>query len=183
MPRHVFLRQVKFPNQKIKELVADIGSDLQTDCLVEPPATELHFNGFEQVVGLFVLDRQVTIAAHAERCPVFNDHANEEPVELGTDQQFGGQEPTGRTLDESREDVRNFEPSKSAVSRLRIGHVDGERQGKIRDIRKRVSGIYGERRENRKHPLCVEVIKVGSLGRRGVFPADDLDSSGTEFGY
>ena len=89
MQRHVFSCQVKFPNQKIEDLVADIGSDLETDCLVEPPSTELHFNGLEQVVGFFVFNRQVTIAAHAERCPVLNDHADEESVELGTDHQFG----------------------------------------------------------------------------------------------
>ncbi len=165
MQRHVFSCQVKFPNQKIEDLVADIGRDLETDCLVEPPSTELHFNGFEQVVGFFVFNRQVTIAAHAERCPVLNDHADEEPVELGTDHQFGGQEPTGRTLDESREHVRNFEPSKSAITRLGIGHVDGERQAQgQRYTGNGWPGIDGERRENRKHPLFVEVIKLGALG-------------------
>jgi len=86
---------------------------------------------FQQVVGFFFFDGEVTVAADAKRRPTLHDHAHEELVEFGADDFLGRHEAAGRTFDQAREHVGNLEASKASIAGLRIGNVDGKRQRQV----------------------------------------------------
>ncbi len=92
MERHIVHREIELANEQLEHLGTDVVRDLEADRLVEPAPAQLHLDGFEQVVGLFLFQGQVGVAADPERRPVLDDHADEEPVELGSDELLHRQE-------------------------------------------------------------------------------------------
>ena len=95
MHRDVVMGKVELTDQQLEELFADVEGNFEPHGAVEPTATKLHLDRFEQVVGFFFLDREVTVATDAERGPAFHDHADEEPIEFGADDLLGRYESTG----------------------------------------------------------------------------------------
>ena len=100
---HVLHRQIEFAHQQFEHLGADVVGHLEAHRLVEAAAAEFHLDRFEQVVGLFLLEREVGVAADPERRPVLDDHADEQPVELGGDELLDREESSRRRRHEPRE--------------------------------------------------------------------------------
>ena len=81
MERDVFGREFELAHQQAEQVVAHVVGDLEADRPLEPAAAQLHLDRFEQVVGLLLLEREVGVAADAERRPLLDHHADEQPVE------------------------------------------------------------------------------------------------------
>ena len=182
MQGDVFAFEIEFAHQEVEDLVADVGRDFEAHRLVESSTSEFHFDGFEQVIGFFFFNSEVAVAADPERGPVLDDHADEEPIELRANDLLSEDEPTGRAADQPREHVGHLEASKSPITSLGVGHIDGQRQRKVRDVGKRVARVDRQRGEDREHPLFVEVVELGAFLGGRVIPVDDLDARSAEFG-
>ena len=73
----------------------------------EAPAAQLHLDRREQVVGLFLLEREVGVAGDPEHRVLLDDHADEQRVQLGGDELLGRQEPLAvGQCDQAGEDGR-----------------------------------------------------------------------------
>ena len=147
---------LELANEQVEHLIADAVLDLEPNRVVEPAPPELELDGFEQVVGLFVLERQVGVARDPEHRPLLDDHADEQRRQMRGDQLLGGQEAPFVERDQAREHVRDLEPHEPALARLGVGDVGGDAQGEVGDVRERVAGIDRQRREHREDPLVVE---------------------------
>ena len=148
--------------------------DLEADGLAEPAPPQLLLDGEQQVVGLVLLDREVGVAGHAEEVVLQDLHAGEQGVEVGLDDLVDEHEPRRLDLDEARQDLRHLDPGEAALAGGRVAQADRDRQAERRDVRERVAGVHGERRQDREdlveEPLAERLVV---LGDRGV--VDELD--------
>ncbi len=128
---------LELANEQVEHLTADAVLDLEPHRVVEPAPPELELDGFEQVVGLFVLERQVGVAGDPEHRPLLDDHADEQRRQMGGDQFLGGQVATFVERDEAWEHVGDLEPDEAALARLGVGDVGGDAQGEVGDVRER----------------------------------------------
>ena len=161
--RDVVVREFEFTDEQVEQLRADVVGHLETDRLVEAASPQFGLDGFEQVVGLVLLEVDVGVATHPERSPLLDDHPDEERVEFGGDQFLDGEEPPDGDLDEAWEHVRDLQSSESAVPGVGIGDVDRQRQREVGDVRERMAGIDGEGRQHRVHALLVPLVERGDL--------------------
>ena len=174
--RDVLRCQFELPDEQAQQVVAHVVRDLEADRPLEAAPAQFHLDRFEQVVGLFLLEREVGVAADAERCPLLDDHADEQAVELGGDQLLDRQEASAAERHQTGEDARHLESGETAVAGFGVGDVDGERQGEVGDVRERVSGVDGQRGEHGEHPLVVERVERDPLGVGRVGVRDDVDA-------
>ena len=122
--RDVFWREFEFAHEQTEQIVAHVVGDLEPDGALETPTPQFHLDRFEQVVGFFLLEREVGVAADPERRPFLDDHADEQPVESGGDELFDRQEPAGASdTHEAREHVRHLQPGESTIAGFRVGDV------------------------------------------------------------
>ena len=124
--------------------------DLEADGLAEPPPPELLLDGHEEVVRLVLLDRQVGVAGDPEEVRLQDLHAAEQEVEVGLDDLVDEDELGWRDLDEAGQDRRDLDPREPPLAGLRVAQADGDRQAERADVRERMAGIHGERREDRE---------------------------------
>ena len=182
MERDVVHRELEFAHEQLQHLGADVMGHLEAHRLVEAPASQLHLDGLQEVVGLLLLQREVGVAADPERCPVLHDHPHEEPVELGRDQLLDGQVATRRHLHQSREELGDLEPGEATVAGLRIRDVDRQREREIRDVGERVAGVDGQRSEHREDALVEPVVEFGAFLVGHLVPRDDVDPDVAQLG-
>ncbi len=171
-------------NEQFEHFRADVVRHFEADRLVESPASELHLDSFEEIVGLLLLERQVGVATDPERRPVFDDHAHEEPVELRGDQLLDREVSARTDRNEPWEQLRHLQTGESPVAGLRIRDVDRQREREVRDVRERVTGVDGERGEHGEDPFVEPIVEFDAFVVGDVVPRDDVDprrarSSGT----
>ena len=89
---HVAGTEVEFAQQQLEHLLTDPGLHLHTHGAPEPAATQLHLHRRQQVVRVFVLQREVDVAGDPEDGVLLDHHADEQTVQLSGDQLFCRQE-------------------------------------------------------------------------------------------
>ena len=92
MRRDVVGAEVELAQQQLEHLLTDPGLHLDTHRAAEPPAAQLHLDRREQIVGVFVFERQVDVAGDPEDRVLLDHHADEQAVQLGGDELLGRQE-------------------------------------------------------------------------------------------
>ena len=70
--RDVVGRELELAHQQAEQVLAHVVGDLEPDRPLEPATAQFHLDRFEQVVGLLLLERQVGVAADAERRPLLD---------------------------------------------------------------------------------------------------------------
>src|SRR5262249_38548950 len=170
--RHVVL--AKLVEQQRAQVRRHVVLHFDANDLAEPSLEDLLFDRREQIFRLFDRDVEIGVARDPERIPRGDLEAREERAEVRADDLLERNEVEGPALhwNPTREASRNLYPGESDGTAFRISHFgcDGER--KIRDVWKRVPGIDGERRQNRKD-LRLEVFVDGApFGRRQIAHAE-----------
>ena len=158
--------EIEFPEQEFEHLFADAGLHLDTNGAAEAPATQLHLDRGQQVVGFLVLQGQVDVAGDPEDRVLLDDHPDEEAVQPGGDQLLGREKPNAvGQADQPREHVRHLDSGKPALAGVGVTDHRGEAESQVRDVRERVRRIDGERREHREDPLFEDVDRGTSCLR------------------
>ena len=173
---HVVGVQVELAHEQLEHLVAHRVGDLEADGPVEAAAAQLHLDGFEQVVGLLLLDREVGVAGDAERRRLLDLHAGEQAVEMGDDELLGGEVATLVDRHEAREQVGHLDPGEALLAALGVADERGDGQGQVGDVRERVARIDRQRREHGEHALLVDLGHRLAVGLGEVAPAHDGDA-------
>ena len=109
-------------DQDVAELVGAVRGHLEPHRLAEPPTLELHLHGGRQVVGLVLLDRQISVAGHPEGVVLPDGHGREQRVQVCGDHLLEGDEPfTVGQHHEARQHRRHLDPGDTAGPADRVG--------------------------------------------------------------
>ena len=89
------------------------------------------------------------------------------------------------TSNEAGEHRRHLDPGEAPVVDLGIGVGDhrGDAERELGDVRERVAGIDGERRQHREDALLVDLGHPLAVDGVEVVPADDGDAGGGQLGH
>ena len=153
--------------------------DLDANGLAEPPPPELLLDRHEEVVRLVLLEREVGVARHPEQVVLEHLHAREQGVEIGLDDLVDQHEARRLHLEEAGQDLGHLHAGEAPFAGLRVAQADRDRQAQRRDVRERVAGVDGERREDRVD-LVEEALsqRLVVLRDRGVL--EELDAFGSQ---
>ena len=165
---------------RIEDLPGHLGHrplGLEPDGLAEPAAPDLLLDREQEVVGLVLLDRDVGVAGHPEQVGLEDLHAPEQLVEVGLDDLVEEHELVALDREQAREQRRDLDPGEALLAGLRVAQPDGDRQAQGGDVRERVAGVHGERREDRED-LVVEPAAEGLVVLRDLVVVEDLDALG-----
>ena len=150
----VVLAEVELALQELAHLVGDVGADLEAHGPAELPATQLDLDGGEEVVGLLLLEGEVGVAADAERGGGLHVHPREQLAEVGGDHLLERHEPLAvGHHHEPRQQVRHLDAGEPPLAGDGVAEEHRQVQREVRDVRERVTGVDGERREHREDPL------------------------------
>ena len=163
--------------------------DFDAHYIGEAALPHAFFDRLQQVAGFQVLNLAVGIAGDVEGMRFEDRHAGKQVAQVGSDQLL---QPDERLLLDHRlgAALRLGSPAQWDQLRQRIGNLDARKvlfafaaaqhhrqiQAQVRDVRKRPSGIEGQRRQRGKNGF----LKVGVRGRALLF-ASDRHSSGCGF--
>ena len=173
MREHVVVGELELVADELERLRRDVVLDLESDCLAEPAPPQLHLDGRQQIVRLFVLDGQVCVPSDAERDAVVDLHAGEELLQVGADHLLQGHEPLAvGQHDEPGQQRRHLDPGEAALRGARVpdDHTEVEREGG--DVREGVAGVdrqWGQHGEDATlelvgQPDPVLVVELGPAG-------------------
>ncbi len=130
----------------------------------------------QQVVGLVVPDLEVVVPGDPERRVAHDLHAWEQGLEVGRDHLLQRHEALAiRQRHEARQQGGDLDPREPLVPAQRVADDDSQVQREVGDIRERMAGIDGERREHRKDALpevAREVLDVLPLQLGGIHELD-----------
>ena len=146
---HLLLAGAEPLHQPSEHPVRDRARHLEPDDVAEAAAAQLQLDRLEQVVGL-VGDLEVGVARDAEDGALDDLHLREEPVEEVRDHGLERDERAPLAdLEEARQALGHLHAREALLPRLRIANEDGEAVGEARDVRERLPGPDGERRQHR----------------------------------
>ena len=174
--------QVELALKQRAQLLRHRRVDLEPDRLGRAAAPqELGAQRREQVLGLVDLDLDVGVARDAEDVERLDLHAREEQVEVRRDHLLDRHEaPAAGHLEEPRQQRRHLHAREARLARQRVAHDHGQVQRQVGDVRERVGGIDGERRQHREDPVLEHLAQLVALRRLELVPVDDADSRGAE---
>ena len=124
-------------------------------------------HGRHQIVRLVFLDLEVHVAGYPERMRTDDRESGKQQIEVGRDSLFEPDEVMALRLDKAEvlvapglllardrkqpaEGVRHLEPCEAPPPNG-VVDLDGEVEAQVRDVRKRMSRVEGERREDRRN--------------------------------
>ena len=108
-------------------------------------------------------------------------HAGEELIDVGEDQVLDEHEPVALgQSDVAAEHVGHLQAGEAPVVVDRVAQDDAEAHRQVRDVRERVPGIDGQRREHREDPIFELPGEVLLVAPRELVPREDLDPLGRE---
>ena len=145
------------------------------DDLAEAAPLQLELDRLEQVVGL-VGHLEVGVARDAEGRALDDLHLREEHRQEVADHALerevdaalaDGQEP--------RQELRHLDPRETLLARLRVAHEEAEAQREPGDVRKRLAGPDGERRQHREDLALETARQLLELLRLAVLDVRDDD--------
>ncbi len=122
--------------------------DLEPHDLAEAPLAQLLLEGHQQVVRLVLLDREVRVAGDPEEVVLEHLHAGEEDVEVGGDDLLEQHVRPDADFPEPRQHRRHLDPREAPLPGVGVADRDREREREVADVRERVPGIDGERRQD-----------------------------------
>ena len=163
---HVGGRELELADQQLEHLLARSSSATsRRTASLEPATAQLHLDRFEQVVGLLLLERQVGVAGDAERRPLLD-----RPCRRTSGRSWAAMSCSTGTKRPVVEHGRAAGTRSGTLSRAKrrspvsgSATVSRERQREVGDVRERVAGIDGERREHREDPLRRRTSSSGAL--------------------
>ena len=153
--------------------------DLEADGLAEAPAPDLLLDREQQVVGLVLLDRDVGVARDPEQVRLDDLHAPEQLVEVRLDHLVEQHELVPLDREQARQAGRDLDAGEAGLAALRVAQADRDRQRQRADVRERVPGIHGKRREHRED-LVVEPAPQRLVVVRDLVVVEDLHALGRE---
>ena len=150
----VVLAEVELALEELAHLVGDVVADLEADGSAELAAAQLDLDGRQQVLGLLLLEGEVGVAAHAEGGRGLHLHPGEQLAEVRGDHLLERDEPLAiGHHHEPRQEVGHLDAGEAPLGGDRIAEQHREVQREVRDVRERVPGVDGERREHREDAL------------------------------
>ncbi len=157
--------------------------DLQAHRPLEAPTAQLHLYGGEQVRGLFVVDREIRVAGHAESVVLQHLHAGEQQIEMRRDYVLERHE--ARRVADAHPAVEHsghLDPREAAPSVNRIAHQHRQVERQIRDERERMAGIHGQGCEHRQDAALEMRAQVVALGGVQLLDGYQVDALGGKSG-
>ncbi len=180
-PLHVLAAHVDLADEQVEHLVVDVVGDLEAHGRAEPAPDQFALQGLQQVLVAVLLDLEVGVAGDPEQVVLDDLHAREQHRQVRGDQVLERQElRLGRALghhDEARHVVGHLHPREALGAVVAVlAHQHGQVERQPGDVRERVAGIDGQRREHRED-LGPEVLGQAALLLvvEGV-PAPDVDA-------
>ena len=149
--------------------------DLEPHDLAEAALAQLLLDRHQQVGRLFLLDREVGVAGDAEEVVLDDLHAREEGVEVGRDDLLEQHVRPLAHLHQPRQDGRHLDPCEQPLAARWVAHRHGERERKVADVRERMAGVHGERRQHREY-LVEEAATQLDVALRPLVVAHDADA-------
>ena len=179
---HVGALQVELALKQRAQLLRHRRVDLEPDRLGRAAAPQqLGAQRREQVLGLVDLDLDVCVARDAEDVERLDLHPREEHVEVRCDHLLDRHEaPAAGHLEEPRQQRRHLHAREAGLARQGVARDHGQVQRKVGDVRERVGGVDGERRQHREDPVFEHLAQLVALRRLELVPVDDADSRGAE---
>jgi hypothetical protein len=128
--------------EQLEHLVGDPVLDLETNRRSGAlPERQDALHGFQEIARLVFLDCELGVAGDPEAVPVFDALPVEQPAEVGRDHLFQRDEVLAVfEHDEAGQDRRHLDPGEADVVLCTLEH-DGEVEGQVRDVGKRVGRI------------------------------------------
>ena len=175
-------RQLQTLEQQLEHLFRHPGFDFESNRLRGAlPVAQLALDGLEEIVGFFLLDRQIGAAGHSECRGINHVESAEESSEVVAHDLLDGHEtlPIGES-DESGNVRRDLHSGETMRLGDRIVEQDRKVQREVGNERERVGRIDregGQHGEDRRfeHRLEFRAVFLRQVGVR-----DDLDSLGRE---
>ena len=168
---HVFANLEVF-DQDAQHALGHVGFDVQQRQRAMAQLLEAAVDGFEQVVGLVLLDHHVGVADDPEEVRAFHLGAREQGLDVAPNHileehvrhpAIGG-EVFGQG-DEARQHARHLDARELGAAG--VPHAHGQVHAQVRNVGKRMAGIERERREYRED-VVAEVLRQPRVGRRGI---------------
>ena len=104
-------------------------------------------------------------------------HAREELVEVGGDDLLEGHEALAvGHHHEAGQQRRHLHPGEAALAGVGVAHDDGQVERQVGDVRERVAGVDGERREHREDALLEHLVEVLAVVVVELVPAREHDA-------
>ena len=175
---HVVGLEVELAQQQLEHLRRHPMVDLEAHRATEAAAAQLHLDRGEQVVGLLLLEGEVGVAGDAERHearrPPCRGRASSRCAAM-TCSSGTKRSPSGMTTKRgSSGGTFTRAKRRSPVSGSRTMTREVQRQ--VRDVRERMAGIDGERREHREDALLEHLDQVLAVVLVEVVPVGDPDA-------
>ena len=190
--------ELELAAQQREHFGRDVRVDLEPDREAELRALaqrDLHRG--EEVLGL-VAELDVGVARDAERVLREHFHPGEQRIEVRGDHLL--ERHVVRAVgdgDEAGEEGRHLDPGEAFFAARAVAHDDGQVEREVRDVRERVRGVDGERREHREDAVVEDACELRPsvgvelvprrerdarllergrdlLGERGGLPGDEL---------
>ncbi len=177
---HLELVDAELADQQLEDVGVDRLLDLEADRRPEPAAHELALEGLQQVLGVVLLDLDVLVARDAEGVGLLDLHAREQRVEVRGDDVLERHEPGRRHLDEPGQQGRHLDAGEQLGPGDRVAHDDGQVQRQAADVRERVRGVDGQRRQDGEDLRVEEQLDLGLLRRGELVPPQELDALGLQ---
>ncbi len=142
MERHVVGLEIELAQEQLEHLLRHAVVDLEPHRSPEATTAQLHLDRFEQVVGLFLLEREVGVAGDPERHELDDVHAEEERRQVRSDHLLERHESlaVGRD-DEPRQQRRHLHAGEAVLAGVGVRDSDTEVQGEVGDVGERVTGV------------------------------------------
>ena len=151
--------------------------DLEAHGPAEAAAAQLDLDRGEQVVGLLLLEGEVGVAGDPEGVVALDLHAREQRVEVGGDDLLERHEALAvGHHHEPGQQQRHLHPGEAPLVGDRVAHDDGQVQRQVRDVRERVAGVDGQRREHREDALLEHLVEVLAVVLVELVPAGEHDA-------
>ena len=115
------------------------------------------------------------------RCVSVDLHAPEQLVEVGLDHLVEEDEPVPLHRDQPRQAGRDLDAGEAVLAGFRVAQADRDRERQGADVRERVAGVHGERREHRED-LVVEAAPEVLVVLGDLVVVEDLDALGGQPG-
>ncbi len=143
---------------------------------VAAAAAKLGLDRGEEVFGFAVDVVEITVSRHAEGMVGDHLHAREQGLQVkGDDVLERDVALTFDQRDEAREDGRHLDSREMLLLALWVADQDRQVQREMRDVRERMAGIDGQRRQHRKDLLPENRVQVAQLALGDLVGADHSD--------
>ena len=153
---------------------------LDADHVAEAAAPQLRLDRLEEVVGV-VGHLEVGVAGDAEEHALGDLHAGEERRQEVGDHGLERHEARAR-VDEAVEALGHLDAGEPLLGAVRVDGEHAEREREPGDVRERLPGADGERRQHRVDVAREDGLEPLQLLRRALLDRHDLDARGGERG-